>query len=47
LVGDYFALPNTRYASDDDRLHRHPSKQQYVASPLELLDHNRGSDKVY
>ena len=47
LAGDYFALPNTRYANDDDHLHRHPSKQRYVVLPSELLDHNLDSDKVY
>jgi hypothetical protein len=47
LAGDYFALPNMRYASGDDHLHRLPSKQLYVELPLELFDRNQDSDKVY
>ena len=47
LAGDYFALPNMRYASDDAHLHRHLAKQRCAALPLELLDHNQDSDMVY
>ena len=34
-------------ANDGAILHHLPTKQQYVALPLELSDHNLGSDMVY
>jgi hypothetical protein len=42
--GDYFALPNKRYANVGDHLHRHRAKQLYVELPLELTDRSQGSD---